>query len=287
MIMAQQFVGFAIALLVSIFAPQLKQQSWYLWALSYLPLYLVGFPVLLAVFRTIPNSTRSPQAFIKPSIRQLLLVTLASIGITYALSIFSNWLNGLVTQLKGAEVVNPLEKMLHGSGLVFNLLAVVVIAPIMEEFICRRLLYNKLIAYGGKTYILVSALLFALLHGNLYQLFYAFALGLIFAGLTYFTGTIAYSVGLHMLLNFMGSGVGQLIVAYGNQTMLANWSMTILFLMTIGLIVFLFWMIPLRKRLTLAPGLYPAPSKRLMFLNPGMLLYILVMGIIMAAAILL
>ena len=53
-----------------------------------------------------------------------------------------------------------------------------------------------------------SALMFGLFHGNLTQLIYAFALGLVFGYVYLKSGKLRYSIGLHMLINFLGSVAG-------------------------------------------------------------------------------
>ena len=59
--------------------------------------------------------------------------------------------------------------------------------------------------YGEGLAVVTSALMFGLFHGNLSQLFYAFALGLVFGYVYLKTGRLRYSIGLHMLINFLGS----------------------------------------------------------------------------------
>lgn len=71
---------------------------------------------------------------------------------------------------------------------------------------------NRLRKYGDKTAILISALLFALMHGNLSQFFYALGLGILFGYVYARTGKLRYSIGLHMIINFLGSFVGSLIL---------------------------------------------------------------------------
>jgi membrane protease YdiL (CAAX protease family) len=50
------------------------------------------------------------------------------------------------------------------------------------------------------------------MHGNLSQFFYAFGLGLLLGYVYARTGKLRYSIGLHMIINFMGSFVGILIL---------------------------------------------------------------------------
>ena len=81
----------------------------------------------------------------------------------------------------------------------------VVIAPLVEEFVFRRQLIDRMRVYGEKTAVIASAVIFGLFHGNLSQLFYAFALGLLLGYLYLRTGRLRYGVILHMTVNFLGS----------------------------------------------------------------------------------
>ena len=81
----------------------------------------------------------------------------------------------------------------------------VILAPIIEEYIFRKQFIDRMNVYGGGLAVVTSALMFGLFHGNLSQLFYAFALGLVFGYIYLKTGRLRYCVGLHMLINFLGS----------------------------------------------------------------------------------
>ena len=59
--------------------------------------------------------------------------------------------------------------------------------------------------------MLLSGAVFALFHGNLAQIFYAFPLGVFFAYLYLRTGRLRYTIGMHMLINFLGSVVPVLL----------------------------------------------------------------------------
>ena len=76
---------------------------------------------------------------------------------------------------------------------------------IMEELVYRKLIIDRLYVHGEMAAILFSSVLFSLVHGNLFQVFYAFLNGCIL-GLVYTrTGRIRYTIALHMVTNFLGS----------------------------------------------------------------------------------
>ena len=49
----------------------------------------------------------------------------------------------------------------------------VVLAPVMEELIFRKVLIDRTIVYGDKAAVVLSGLLFGVFHGNFHQFFYA------------------------------------------------------------------------------------------------------------------
>ena len=64
---------------------------------------------------------------------------------------------------------------------------------------------DRLSVYGDRVAIVITAVTFGLFHGNLYQLFYATALGLVFGYVYARTRRIIYSTALHIIINFVGT----------------------------------------------------------------------------------
>jgi hypothetical protein len=59
--------------------------------------------------------------------------------------------------------------------------------------------------YGGKWFVLISALMFGLFHANMYQIPFAFVLGLFFAYTMYRTGNVLIPIFFHFLNNLISS----------------------------------------------------------------------------------
>ena len=91
--------------------------------------------------------------------------------------------------------------ILLGSSMFLRVLAVGILAPIIEELIFRKLLIDRLIKYGEFLAIFLSGLLFGLFHGNFQQFFYATFLGWLFAFVYIRTGNIRNTILLHMTIN--------------------------------------------------------------------------------------
>ena len=75
------------------------------------------------------------------------------------------------------------------------------VGPVIEELLFRKVIIDKLYRYGKPVALVTSGLLFALVHGNLEQFFYAFFVGCFLAYIYIKTGNIKYTIILHILMN--------------------------------------------------------------------------------------
>ena len=114
----------------------------------------------------------------------------------------------LLQLLPGISAGNPILGYATDNALLPKVLFMVILAPVIEEYIFRKQLIDRMHIYGEKLAVVTSALMFGLFHGNLSQFFYAFALGLVFGYVYLKTGKLRYSIGLHILINLIGSVIG-------------------------------------------------------------------------------
>lgn len=87
---------------------------------------------------------------------------------------------------------------------IWNVVFLVILGPIFEEWMFRKQLIDHTRKYGEKTAILLSGLAFGLFHMNLFQFFYAFLLGVMFGYIYMRTSKLRYSTAMHMIINFNG-----------------------------------------------------------------------------------
>ena len=99
----------------------------------------------------------------------------------YALIFVSNILGNIATVLiglaKGSQVDNKLIEYVTGGSVWVMAVFMVLIAPIMEELIFRKVLVDRAVKYGPGMAVALSGLMFGLFHGNLNQFAYAVVLG--------------------------------------------------------------------------------------------------------------
>ena len=89
-----------------------------------------------------------------------------------------------------------------GGNLVIQILSAVVVTPVLEEMLHRGVVFGRIKELlGVKAAILISALIFAVLHFNIVQFIYAFLLGLVLAGIKERTGKLIYPILCHALAN--------------------------------------------------------------------------------------
>ena len=114
------------------------------------------------------------------------------------------------------------------------LVCVVIISPVFEELLFRKVLLEELLPYGKVTAILISSMLFGLLHANLEQFLYTIFMGIVCANIVLITGKVRYAIYLHMAFNLFGAIISGYIPS-GRYTILTE----IIFVISAAIIVIL------------------------------------------------
>ena len=185
--------------------PQVMAHSWGMWLVTFVPLYVIAVPVGLLLLRKAPAKPLEKHD-LKPS--RYAVTAIICIFMMYAGNILGTIMTALLQLLPGVSAGNPIMSYATDDAFLPKVLFMVILAPVIEEYIFRKQLIDRMHVYGQKTAVIASALMFGLFHGNLSQLFYAFALGLVFGYVYLKTGKLRYSIGLHMLINLIGSVIG-------------------------------------------------------------------------------
>ncbi|MEJ5921553.1 type II CAAX prenyl endopeptidase Rce1 family protein [Bifidobacterium thermophilum] len=165
--------------------------------LSNVPLYAVGMPVSLLVFRNVPRLATRRLDMPAVTFIKLLIATVPVMAIG---SIIGN----LIAAPFSKGGTDTLESALEHTDYLSLFLLTCVCAPIFEEWIFRKEIISRTRKYGEKTAIVVSALCFGLFHGNIRQFVYAFGLGLILGYIYVRTSKLWYTMLMHALVNLNG-----------------------------------------------------------------------------------
>lgn len=193
-----------IQFVVSLFGGSevLANNIYWQWAISLLPLYLFGFPsIFLFVWKM---DVRTPQRK-NLSLGDFLLLFLIGRFFTLVGTYISNFLVAIFETIIRSPITDTTGALLEAAPPWLIFIAAVIIAPIIEELVYRKLIIDRLYVHGEAISILFSSLIFALAHGNFYQVVYAF-LNAFILGLIYTrTGRLCYCIVFHMATNFLGS----------------------------------------------------------------------------------
>lgn len=87
------------------------------------------------------------------------------------------------------------------AAIILSFISVVIITPICEEALYRGVVLNEFPKQNEVRAVIMSGLLFGIMHYNASQFFYAFAAGLIIGYFVIKTGSLIFGIALHMLNN--------------------------------------------------------------------------------------
>lgn len=160
---------------------------------------------LLAIFFALRKKKLAEAFSLRPipkgnAARIALIALVSSLGIGCFLALLPE---GLMAGYEQATEVIDLGQPLY---LIFG---VVLVAPLVEEFIFRGLVLTRLLSALPKVpAVLIASALFAAMHGNGVWIAYAFAIGAILCTVFLKTRSIWACVLLHVLFNFCGTFAG-------------------------------------------------------------------------------
>ncbi len=179
--------------------------------LVYMIMYIFVYPIggslaALIFYKTRKRETglRLSQAFCRPQMNAGWIIKYMII--TWGLSLLMSIITNIILQL--------LKSLLHlnfsdisfdfGDGIggfIVSFVSLSIFAPIFEEIIFRSAVYRHTEIMGQSFAVVFSAIVFALMHGNLEQLPYTFVMGLGFAYLFAKTRSLLIPMLLHFLTN--------------------------------------------------------------------------------------
>ncbi len=184
----------------------LDTSSWGFWIKSLVPMYIFAFPAGWLIMRKMP--VHAPEEHKLTFGKGILLFFIAQF-IMYTGNIIGN-ISAMI--LSGGKAQNALVGYAMDSN-PLKILVMVILAPLFEEFVFRKLLIDRTRAYGEKAAVFFSAITFGLLHQNFFQFFYAFGVGFVFAYIYLRTGRLRYTVIMHAIVNFMGAVIAPWVIS--------------------------------------------------------------------------
>ena len=287
-------VQMGVMAIVGAVKPEWLQDTTITLILTVMPLYLIGMPVLIALVKRMPGEAPAKK---KMTAGQFILALIMCFSLMYCGNLVGTLITTVVGALKGSAVDNALMTYATESNMVVTFIYMVLCAPVLEEYIFRKLIVDRTVKYGQGVAIVLSGLMFGLFHGNLNQFAYAFLLGMFLAFLYVKTGNLKITIGLHMCINFMGAVISVLllkaihleeyqeIVMNGGDAQaimdfmmayLPGWIAYMIYVLFIlaALVTGIVLFIVFHKKLAVEPGQIPKGQRfKTVICNPGMICY--------------
>ncbi len=185
------------------------------WLGTFLPQYLIALPLALLILKRVPAEAPDQRKLSGKAFFTLLPICFCVMYVGNMLGIL---LSGLLSGGTAENAVLDYAQDNHPVKILF----MVILAPIFEELLCRKMIIDRTRRYGEKTAVVLSALVFGLMHQNLFQFFYAFALGYVFAYVYLRTGRLRYTIAFHCIINFMGGVIAPFLLSVVDLNTLMN-----------------------------------------------------------------
>ena len=193
-----------VYILSTILSETLSEDSWFLtspwgfWIINYLPVYGIAIPIGIFFMTLAPSSPPEKRGMEGKAFFFALCIMFffTSVG-----NIVGNM---LAAYLSNGTAENAVAELAMSTN-PLKIVVMVILAPIIEEYVFRKQIIDRTVRYGEKTAVLFSGLLFGLFHTNLFQFFYAFLGGALFAYIYVRSGRLRYPILLHAIINFNGA----------------------------------------------------------------------------------
>lgn len=248
--------------------PGLMDTDWFSWAVTAVSVVGIGLPVLYLTLRKIPGPEH--KEVVKLGFAKFVAIFFISVAAMYITNMIGTMVNMGIASLKGDNIVNPAYEAIKGSNFILTFVYGVMIAPVAEEILYRKLLLDKLRRFGDVPAALLTGFAFGFFHMNLSQFFYATTLGIIFAYVALKTNTIRYTIMLHIMINFIGISLTPFILkAKDNLTIVFLIGVWVLIALPLGITFFILNI----KNIHLDKAAEPFEKASYYILNPGTIAY--------------
>lgn len=265
------------------------------WLLFRLPVYAIGLPLAMLLLKKLPKNPVPVQQF---SAKHILYYGMITFTLSTTVSLVSKFLMDVLARGASETALTSPFRVTF-----WYLLDSIILSPVLEELLFRKMLLDRFRRYGETLAILVSAVTFGLFHMELGQSLITTAMGMVFAYVYLRSGKIGYCMLLHSACNLFAAGIMQILMSrlspkvwmalQGSKdiTMRADDWMELLPLALYTLVVYSVviagWIVLIRnrKKTVILPAeeqLEPKQAVRAVFGSVGMVLFA-VMSLVMIA----
>ena len=179
--------------------------------------YLVSIPFCCLLMRKLPKNI-IPKRKLKISTLIGILgfcALLAEVG--YKLGDISA---SFITYVLNIPVSDTISNQIGSTGIIVNFIIMVIAAPVFEELMFRKILIDRTLSSSPEAAVFVSALIFGLIHCNIYQFFYAAFIGFLLGTVYVQSGKIIYTIVLHSAFNLLLGFLPSALISVNTSSLL-------------------------------------------------------------------
>lgn len=169
--------------------------------------YVIGFPLMVLLTKKIPKAPGEKSALTLVKFLKYIAITAGLAMVGMIIGLIPHTLLSNAQGAQSGQTTESLIEILFGANPFIRILVVGILAPIFEELLFRKLLVDRLAAYGETLAIVASGLMFGLFHGNFQQGIFAALIGGFFAYVYLRTRRVIYTIFLHMVVNVSTSAI--------------------------------------------------------------------------------
>ncbi len=170
--------------------------------LQVLCMYVLAFPAFCLCCLGLPKSKHVKS---KMSFGEMLVLLLFNQACMSLVNLVTQPIVATFEEMIGYTYDPAFDSLVTNAPIWLVIVVVVIIGPIIEELMFRKILFDRMSVYGDRLAIIVTAVTFGLFHANLYQLFYTACFGFVLGYAYAKTRRIKYPIILHMIANFLGT----------------------------------------------------------------------------------
>lgn len=160
--------------------------------------------LLIAIFFKLIKSSLMEEAMLRPSPRGSVLPTMLMGASAQYVTVVALSVLMLILPKSWVEVFEENSEMISQGNKAVVFIATVIVAPIVEELLCRGLILNALRKAMPRWFaIVLSSMIFGIMHGNMVQFIYATIIGILFGWIYTKFNSIIIPIFAHMCFNLM------------------------------------------------------------------------------------
>lgn len=183
------------------------------------------------------SGVKTPIEFSPPKDKKLFALAIpAGLGLCMVANYVTSYIVVMMS-IFGIELTSPdTTYSLEPINIFLTFIQVVVVAAVVEEICLRGVVMGNLKQFGTKFAVLVSAIVFGIMHGNLVQAPFAFIVGVGLGYLAIKTGSIWTAIAIHALNNFISITVTYLCYVFDMEIINIAYSVLMYALIFAGII---------------------------------------------------